>query len=36
MTERIKKALQTVLEEVYKAFVQILIGVLLIVISKHI
>lgn len=36
MTERIKKALKTVVVEVYKAFVQILIGVALLVISKYI
>ena len=36
MTERIKKTLKTVLAEVYKAFVQILIGVILLIISRHI
>lgn len=36
MTERIKKALKTVIVEVYKAFVQILIGAALLIISRHI
>ena len=36
MKETTKKALQTIATEVYKAVVEILIGVLLIVISKHI
>lgn len=34
MTERIKKALKTIAKEVYKALVQILIGLLILIISK--
>lgn len=36
MTGRKKKALKTIAIEVYKAFVQILIGVILLIISRYI
>ena len=36
MNSRTKKALLKVVEELYRAVVEILIGVLLIIISKHI
>lgn len=36
MRKATKKALQKVLAELYKAIVELLIGVLLIIISKHI
>ena len=35
MTERTKKALKTIAKEVYKAIVQILIGLLILIISKE-
>lgn len=34
MTEWLKKALKTIAKEVYKAIIQILIGLLLLIISK--
>lgn len=36
MKETTKKALKKVVEELYRAVVEILIGVLLIIISKHV
>ena len=36
MTEQTKRALKTVGKQIYKAVVQILIGVLLLIISKYI